>query len=270
MWKDIEKYLPKSDHRYLISKAKVKDSFQRSLRAGVDPAMKQLTDILTGTELDQFLSRHSHLLHAARDLFERTYQAVSDKSCAFLATDPFGRIIDVYSSPEVIHECSMRRVQRGASLSETASGTNGVSLALYYKDTVVLRGQDHFCELFHDWCCVAVPVFNPEQELVGCIDCSMSHESSLGEKLPLLRMIAEKLTLSLETVRDDTFPKVTPRRENIIRLLGEGRSCKEVAALLDLNPRTVETHLRRMREQWDAKTTCELVSKVLSSGAIPS
>jgi DNA-binding NarL/FixJ family response regulator len=53
--------------------------------------------------------------------------------------------------------------------------------------------------------------------------------------------------------------ELTPRQRQVLQLLAEGRSMKEVASLLNLTPRTVAFHKYRMMEQLKVKSTAELV-----------
>ena len=61
--------------------------------------------------------------------------------------------------------------------------------------------------------------------------------------------------------RDDRTPshELTPRQREVLQLLAEGRSMKEVASVLNLTPRTVAFHKYRMMEQLKVKSTAELV-----------
>jgi DNA-binding NarL/FixJ family response regulator len=52
---------------------------------------------------------------------------------------------------------------------------------------------------------------------------------------------------------------LTPRQREVLQLLAEGRSMKEVASVLNLTPRTVAFHKYRMMEQLRVKSTAELV-----------
>ena len=56
---------------------------------------------------------------------------------------------------------------------------------------------------------------------------------------------------------------LTPRQREILQLLAEGRSMKEVAAVLDVTPRTVAFHKYRIMEQLQVKTTAELIQYAL-------
>ena len=53
--------------------------------------------------------------------------------------------------------------------------------------------------------------------------------------------------------------ELTPRQREVLQLLAEGRSMKEVANLLNLTPRTVAFHKYRMMEQLKVKSSAELV-----------
>jgi DNA-binding NarL/FixJ family response regulator len=53
--------------------------------------------------------------------------------------------------------------------------------------------------------------------------------------------------------------ELTPRQREVLQLLAEGRSMKEVASLLNLTPRTVAFHKYRIMEQLKIKSTAELV-----------
>lgn len=53
--------------------------------------------------------------------------------------------------------------------------------------------------------------------------------------------------------------ELTSRQREVLQLLAEGHSMKEVAKLLNLTPRTVAFHKYRMMEQLNVKSTAELI-----------
>jgi DNA-binding NarL/FixJ family response regulator len=61
---------------------------------------------------------------------------------------------------------------------------------------------------------------------------------------------------------------LTIRQREVLQLLAEGRSMKEVAAILDLTPRTVAFHKYRMMEQLHLKTSAELVQFAVRQGMV--
>lgn len=53
--------------------------------------------------------------------------------------------------------------------------------------------------------------------------------------------------------------ELTPRQREVVQLLAEGRSMKEVAAILNIAPRTVAFHKYRLMDQLHVKTNAELI-----------
>jgi DNA-binding NarL/FixJ family response regulator len=62
--------------------------------------------------------------------------------------------------------------------------------------------------------------------------------------------------------------ELTTRQREVLQLLAEGKSMKEVAAILDLTPRTVAFHKYRMMEQLRLKTSAELVKFAVREGMV--
>jgi DNA-binding NarL/FixJ family response regulator len=66
----------------------------------------------------------------------------------------------------------------------------------------------------------------------------------------------------------DLFKKISPRQREILQLLAEGKSGKEIASILNISARTVEFHKYRMMEQLHIKTSAELVQYAVKHGII--
>ena len=59
---------------------------------------------------------------------------------------------------------------------------------------------------------------------------------------------------------------LTARQREVIQLLAEGKSAKEIGAILDISPRTVETHKYKMMDDLGVKSTAELVQYAIRHG----
>jgi DNA-binding NarL/FixJ family response regulator len=57
---------------------------------------------------------------------------------------------------------------------------------------------------------------------------------------------------------------LTPRQREVLQLLAEGHSMKQVAALLNVTPRTVAFHKYRMMEQLNIRSSAELIQFAVS------
>jgi DNA-binding NarL/FixJ family response regulator len=71
-----------------------------------------------------------------------------------------------------------------------------------------------------------------------------------------------------KVVRDRALPGLTPRQLEVLGLLADGRSMKEVAAILDVTPRTIAFHKYKMMGQLNVATTAELVQFAVTNGVV--
>ena len=63
-------------------------------------------------------------------------------------------------------------------------------------------------------------------------------------------------------------PPLTPRQREVLQLLVEGYSAKEIAAALGISPRTAEFHKYRMMEMLNVQTGAELIWYAIRHGII--
>jgi two-component system, NarL family, response regulator NreC len=76
----------------------------------------------------------------------------------------------------------------------------------------------------------------------------------------IAQMLAEDYTRALQQRgAEDTYQLLTEREREILHLLAEGKSNKEVAALLNVSPYTVDTHRTHIMQKLNLHNTAELV-----------
>ena len=83
--------------------------------------------------------------------------------------------------------------------------------------------------------------------------------------------VTEKIADELENLphsRRDPARKLSPRQREVLQLLAEGKSAKEVAEALCISPRTVEFHKYRIMEELGMSTSAELVHYAIKLGLI--
>lgn len=64
----------------------------------------------------------------------------------------------------------------------------------------------------------------------------------------------------------DPVRSLTPRQREVLQLLAEGRSAKEIGASLSISARTVEFHKYQMMETLDIHTNAELIHFAIKNG----
>jgi DNA-binding NarL/FixJ family response regulator len=67
---------------------------------------------------------------------------------------------------------------------------------------------------------------------------------------------------------DDPGQLLTPRQREILQLLAEGRSAKEIAVTLAISPRTVEFHKYQMMEAHALHSNAELIHFAIKHGIV--
>jgi len=68
--------------------------------------------------------------------------------------------------------------------------------------------------------------------------------------------------------KEKTERGLTPRQREILQLLAEGHSAKEIAATLAISPRTVEFHKYQIMELHDIRSNAELIHFAIKNGVV--
>lgn len=63
---------------------------------------------------------------------------------------------------------------------------------------------------------------------------------------------------------------LSPREQQVLALLAQGQTSKEIATALTISPRTVETHRANMMQKLEARTLADLVRYAIRNGFIPA
>jgi DNA-binding NarL/FixJ family response regulator len=102
-------------------------------------------------------------------------------------------------------------------------------------------------------------------ELVMAINAALRGQTFITPALArdVLRQVQQG---SRETGSSEQF--LTPRQREILQLLAEGRSAKEIAASLAISPRTVEFHKYQLMETHGLHSTAELVHFAIKHGIV--
>ena len=82
-------------------------------------------------------------------------------------------------------------------------------------------------------------------------------------------LLTRELVTSLSEDHATLFAKrqeLTPRQREVLQLVAEGRTIKEIGALLNISPKTVEFHKAQIMFHLDLHTTAELTKYALAHG----
>jgi len=99
----------------------------------------------------------------------------------------------------------------------------------------------------------------------------LAMREAIQGKTYITPMVAGDLIGSLQNktpLKGELKADLSPRQREVLQLIAEGKSTKEVAATLKISTRTVEFHKYRIMEQLKVNTSAELVQYAVKHGII--
>ena len=83
---------------------------------------------------------------------------------------------------------------------------------------------------------------------------------------PMIAKDVLQLLMDRSTKREDALAQLTARQREVLQLVAEGHSAKEIASLLNISPRTVEFHKYRIMEDLGLRTNADLIQFAVKHG----
>jgi DNA-binding NarL/FixJ family response regulator len=102
-------------------------------------------------------------------------------------------------------------------------------------------------------------------ELVSAVEAVLRGETFIS---PSIRNSAMDELLDPNRRHAKSTLELTPRQREVLQLLAEGKSAKEIASILEISPRTVETHKYKMMDDLGVKTSAQLVQYAIKHGLV--
>jgi DNA-binding NarL/FixJ family response regulator len=80
------------------------------------------------------------------------------------------------------------------------------------------------------------------------------------------RFVTRRASPPPAAAASEAAPRLTPREEEILGFLAEGRGQSKIAAQLSISPKTVATHIQHLLEKFSAHSRAELVARAYVLG----
>ncbi len=264
MWNTI-RYLQTADAPDIVPQSVLTASYERCRTFEVCENKRHIDDILGEGETRNFLQQNGKLVTYGQLVIREYMGDIKEASDLFIFTNGVGRILGLWSRPEIVSAAAIIGLRAGASLAEDSAGTNAVALALAAQGSVILKGEEHLCRMFHDWTCVAAPVVNSDGTLIGCLDIS-APEGPVHEKLALARSIAREIGRLVGN--RISFGGITIRQREVLALFAHGMSYKEISGALCISIKTVEEHLDAIRIKMGLPNRRACIKKAIELGIL--
>ncbi len=110
---------------------------------------------------------------------------------------------------------------------------------------------------------------SPEEDLINAI--RAVHRGKAFFSPEVSKMLAEDYMRQMrQRGVEDSYELLTPREREILQMLGEGNSNKDVATKLNLSLHTVETHRGNILEKLNLHSTAEMILYAVRKGIVMS
>ncbi len=102
------------------------------------------------------------------------------------------------------------------------------------------------------------------EELANAIRAVMAGELYLSSKVASL--LIKEYIRGFPKDETSAFGELTPREREVLQLIAEGKSTKQIASILHVSVKTVETHRRQIMNKLELYTVAELTKYAIREG----
>ena len=155
---------------------------------------------------------------------------------------------------------ALNGLEAAAQLRESGSAARVIFLTMHTEATYAVRALDAGAAGY-------ILKHSATTELVAAIREAVQGRTYVT---PLIAADVLKEYRDRDGQRTTAFEQLTPRQREVLQLVAEGHSAKEIARLLHISPRTAEFHKARLMETLGATSTAELVRHAIHHGLTTS
>ena len=180
-------------------RSEIRDSWIRCMNHSVDPYNGKGN--IKHQSIEKLISENSELISVSRPIMESIYSMVRGSGFALFLADKDGYIIEVIGDKNIMERVEQLNFLKGELWSERAVGTNAIGLALYLRKPVQTIGAEHYGINQHSWTCSAAPIYDEDNNLIGCINMSgnyyNAHSHTKGIVIAAAQSIQKQMALAI-------------------------------------------------------------------------
>lgn len=277
MWNELVEGSIGPERPFLVDKACISESHRRCVHWGVPRDLAKPRHELSARDRTALLARYERLLSVAKPVFQDLYHHLCGGRIIIILTDENAHVVWLLG-PAKVEQVLDRHcgIRVGTSLQERSAGTNAIALALRYRNTSIVEGEQHFCRMFHTWRHIAAPLVDASSEVIGCLSLASVNEVPIGEKLALTKCAAKLLevlwpgtSFAQHHAAERRSVALTDRQKRVLSLYADGFSYKQIANRLGLrSTKTVEQHLAAICRKLAAQNHRTCILKAARAGLL--
>ncbi len=226
-------------------------SWERCLAGGLDPLRRPKDEVIAFADVRARREEQALLRRLALTQMQLLHEQIAGSNFMIAFADAGGVVLDALSDPLFADSEAGRSIVPGSVWLESGRGTNALGLALIEQAPAAIYGREHFFACHGHLSCVAVPIFDPSDRLVGLLDASSANEARQQHTHALVRMAGSAIEngLIINSRPDMLLLALHPRAEyldtlsaGLVALSPEGevvslnRAARALLAGLDTRP----------------------------------
>jgi len=196
------------------------DSWNRSKQYNVN-AYHLSKKLRSDADISKRRDNSITLLNAARDYLENLYLNILDRQGFVALSDSEGIIILALGDEKTMRETTAPEL--GLDCKEEAMGTNGVGTCLALGKPIQIWAEEHYYQGNHLWYCSGAPIFDPEGNMLGCLNVTGTsksvHAHTLGMVMGIANAIERQIRIDLIAAENQ---KVIRKQKIILDLITDG------------------------------------------------
>lgn len=172
-------------------RSEIRDSWIRCMNHGVDPYNGKGN--IKHPSIEELINKNSELISVSRPIIESIYSMVRGSGFALFLADKDGYIIDVIGDKDIMERVTELNFLKGELWAENVVGTNAIGTALYLNKPLQTIGAEHYGINQHSWTCSASPIYDEDDNLIGCINMSGNYYNAHSHTLGIVSAAAQSI-----------------------------------------------------------------------------
>lgn len=183
----------------------VRQSWERCLEANVDPQKEANIMRIDQNSIRKRIDEHSDLHQLLQAHYKNVEKYFSFLPLCIFFSDRDGYILSITGHDRVlglIREGQQTEII-GSSIKERIIGTTAPGICLEEKRFATVNAEEHYIRRIHWASCIATPIFDWEQNLLGCLDFTVTVKDAekLKHLIPVLLTTANSIQFELSLKR---------------------------------------------------------------------
>jgi transcriptional regulator with PAS, ATPase and Fis domain len=133
----------------------IAESWKSHRQKNIDP-LRPKVDLDLHT-YDKYMNSNEYIIESSTNIIKDLGKYLDCISVELFNADAL--LVKMYGDQKIINRLSEINNAPGG-MHDTQAGTNAITLALEHKKPAFVAGAEHFCSMFHELSCFAMPIFN--------------------------------------------------------------------------------------------------------------